>query len=377
MMADRAAAGAREDVLDRLRRARASTSPSTRGAVAAHFGTEHHEEVFTAERDARPPARRSSTGLDEPFADASILPTYLLSRFTREPVTVALGGDGSDELLAGYPTFPADRVARLLPGAAASCTSASSSRSSTGCPVSTDELQPRLQGQAVPSRRARAPPSLATRRGSARSRPTSRRRCSTRASARPARRAAARVRRRRRATRPARAAHLPLREDVPPGRHPREGRPREHGELARGAGAVPRRRRSSSSSDACRRDLKLRRLRHEAPAEARDGGPACRRASRERKKKGFGIPVARVAARPRCASRCRTSSRPTRLARQGLFEPHEVQRLIARAPRAAGATTASSSGRCSSSSSGIAAGSRSGSASRTTAAASGSGFASR
>jgi asparagine synthase (glutamine-hydrolysing) len=39
------------------------------------------------------------------------LPTYLLSRFTRENVTVALGGDGSDELLAGYPTFSAERVA--------------------------------------------------------------------------------------------------------------------------------------------------------------------------------------------------------------------------------------------------------------------------
>jgi asparagine synthase (glutamine-hydrolysing) len=51
--------------------------------------------------------------LDEPFADASVLPTYLLSRFTRESVTVALGGDGADELLAGYPTFPADRVAHL------------------------------------------------------------------------------------------------------------------------------------------------------------------------------------------------------------------------------------------------------------------------
>src|SRR5207244_12172869 len=51
-------------------------------------------------------------GLDEPFADASVLPTFLLSRFTRRSVTVALGGDGSDELLAGYPTFPAEAVAR-------------------------------------------------------------------------------------------------------------------------------------------------------------------------------------------------------------------------------------------------------------------------
>ena len=78
--------------------------------VAAYFGTEHHEDVFTPRvmLDLLP----TVTGfLDEPFADASVLPTYLLSRFTREHVTVALGGDGSDELLAGYPTFPADRIA--------------------------------------------------------------------------------------------------------------------------------------------------------------------------------------------------------------------------------------------------------------------------
>ncbi len=80
--------------------------------VAAHFGTDHHEDVFTPQvmLDLLPTV---TDVLDEPFADASILPTYLLSRFTRESVTVALGGDGSDELLAGYPTFPADRVARL------------------------------------------------------------------------------------------------------------------------------------------------------------------------------------------------------------------------------------------------------------------------
>jgi asparagine synthase (glutamine-hydrolysing) len=80
--------------------------------VAAHFGTDHHEEVFSAGvmLDTLPAVVE---WLDEPFGDASILPTYLLSRFTREHVTVALGGDGSDELLAGYPTFPADRLARF------------------------------------------------------------------------------------------------------------------------------------------------------------------------------------------------------------------------------------------------------------------------
>jgi asparagine synthase (glutamine-hydrolysing) len=80
--------------------------------VAAHFGTEHHEHVFTPRvlLDLLPTV---ADFLDEPFGDASILPTYLLSKFTREHVAVALGGDGSDELLAGYPTFPADRLARL------------------------------------------------------------------------------------------------------------------------------------------------------------------------------------------------------------------------------------------------------------------------
>jgi asparagine synthase (glutamine-hydrolysing) len=78
--------------------------------VAAHFGTDHHEDVFTPAVmiDLLPTI---VDVLDEPFGDGSILPTFLLSRFTRESVTVALGGDGSDELLAGYPTFAADRVA--------------------------------------------------------------------------------------------------------------------------------------------------------------------------------------------------------------------------------------------------------------------------
>jgi asparagine synthase (glutamine-hydrolysing) len=80
--------------------------------VAARYGTEHHEEVFTpsAMVDALTPV---SAMLDEPFADPSVLPTYLLSRFARQSVKVALGGDGADELFAGYPTFAAHRVADL------------------------------------------------------------------------------------------------------------------------------------------------------------------------------------------------------------------------------------------------------------------------
>ena len=78
--------------------------------VARHLGTDHHERIFSAGamKDTLPEV---VAGLDEPFGDASLLPTYLLSGFAREQVTVALGGDGGDELLLGYPTFFADPVA--------------------------------------------------------------------------------------------------------------------------------------------------------------------------------------------------------------------------------------------------------------------------
>lgn len=81
-------------------------------AVAKHFGTNHHEETLTANRmlDILPEV---CACLDEPFADGSILPTYLLSQFTSKHVKVALGGDGADELFAGYPTFFANRLARI------------------------------------------------------------------------------------------------------------------------------------------------------------------------------------------------------------------------------------------------------------------------
>jgi len=57
--------------------------------------------------------------MDEPFADASLLPTWVLCRAARQHVTVALGGDGADELFAGYISFKANRAARslgMLPG---------------------------------------------------------------------------------------------------------------------------------------------------------------------------------------------------------------------------------------------------------------------
>ncbi len=81
-------------------------------AVAAHLGTTHHEQRLSPET-LLALVPELIAGLDEPFADASIVPTWLLSRFARQHVTVALGGDGGDELFQGYPTYAADAMARL------------------------------------------------------------------------------------------------------------------------------------------------------------------------------------------------------------------------------------------------------------------------
>ena len=79
--------------------------------ASKYIGTEHHERTMTP-NDLLNIVPSLPDILDEPMADASILPTYLLSKFTRGYVTVALGGDGGDELFAGYPTYIAHKFAR-------------------------------------------------------------------------------------------------------------------------------------------------------------------------------------------------------------------------------------------------------------------------
>lgn len=87
--------------------------------VAEHVGSRHHERRLDMHK-ARDLIPDVLSALDEPLGDASILPTAMLSSFARENVTVALSGDGGDELFAGYDPFmalgPAAAYDKVVPG---------------------------------------------------------------------------------------------------------------------------------------------------------------------------------------------------------------------------------------------------------------------
>ena len=88
--------------------------------VATKYGTEHYELDVNPSLDLGGAIEEMVCYLDEPLADAGAVPLWFLSELSREHVTVALSGEGSDELFGGYITYRADRLAghaRRFPGA--------------------------------------------------------------------------------------------------------------------------------------------------------------------------------------------------------------------------------------------------------------------
>jgi asparagine synthase (glutamine-hydrolysing) len=85
--------------------------------VANYLGTNHHEEILSP--DPTLVVEKIVSILDQPFADSSIIPTYLLAQFARKNLVVALGGDGGDEVFGGYDRYLAapilQRFDSLLP----------------------------------------------------------------------------------------------------------------------------------------------------------------------------------------------------------------------------------------------------------------------
>ncbi|MBV9277762.1 MAG: asparagine synthase (glutamine-hydrolyzing), partial [Candidatus Eremiobacteraeota bacterium] len=82
--------------------------------VAEVYGTDHHEVVVDPQLDLRDAVEELSYYSDEPSADAGALPVWFLAKMSRQHVTVALSGEGGDELFGGYNTYLADRYARAL-----------------------------------------------------------------------------------------------------------------------------------------------------------------------------------------------------------------------------------------------------------------------
>jgi asparagine synthase (glutamine-hydrolysing) len=95
--------GFREDSYDELKYAR---------VAARHFGTEHHEFVVTP--DICRVVDELAWHFDEPFADSSAIPTYMVSKLAREHVKVVLSGDGGDELFAGYTRYGIEQSRRAF-----------------------------------------------------------------------------------------------------------------------------------------------------------------------------------------------------------------------------------------------------------------------
>lgn len=80
--------------------------------VADYYRTEHHE--FCVEADVAQDLKHIVSYFDEPFADPSLVPTYYVSQLAKQEVTVAIAGDGGDEIFAGYEKYSIDAIENAL-----------------------------------------------------------------------------------------------------------------------------------------------------------------------------------------------------------------------------------------------------------------------
>lgn len=81
--------------------------------VSRRLSTDHHYQVMDLDEQV---IRTVLQAMDEPFGDASVIPTFLLCSIARSRVTVCLSGDGADEVFAGYDTYKGYLVSRFMPG---------------------------------------------------------------------------------------------------------------------------------------------------------------------------------------------------------------------------------------------------------------------
>jgi asparagine synthase (glutamine-hydrolysing) len=108
-------------------------------AVAKHIGSDHEVVTFSPELAFETLSELWDV-LDEPLADASIVPTYFLSKMTRRHVTVALAGEGGDELFGGYPTYYAHKFVPMWTTLPKSMRQAMIEPALMGLPVSLNNL---------------------------------------------------------------------------------------------------------------------------------------------------------------------------------------------------------------------------------------------
>jgi asparagine synthase (glutamine-hydrolysing) len=103
-------------------------------AAAEHVGSQHHELIFT-DADVATEVPALLAALDQPLADPALVPLHAVARFARREVTVAVGGEGADELFGGYPRYRwlarAHRVARVVPAEVARAAAGAARRLST------------------------------------------------------------------------------------------------------------------------------------------------------------------------------------------------------------------------------------------------------